>query len=114
MICRSIAHFAAAEGQLKVIRFLSEHCDNAHFERLMNHEDRWGLSPMDEAYHYEYFHICTIVKEHLHIPNVEMHRDIPHSSESKSENKGIVRLLWKWKKAQLNIYNIPFVLYLNG
>ena len=95
---RSLAHFAAAEGQLKIIRFLSQHCDTAHFERLMNCEDRWGLSPMDEAYRHKHFDICNFIKENLPVKNIELNQDASHSPESAGGNKDMVNLLRKWKK----------------
>jgi ankyrin repeat protein len=95
---RALAHFAAAAGQLEIIRFLSEHYDIVRFKRLMDHEDRWGLSPMDEAFRHQHFHICTFVKEHLLVQNVETHQDMSHSPKSESEDKDMVHLLRKWKK----------------
>ncbi|CAF1475545.1 unnamed protein product [Didymodactylos carnosus] len=98
---RSAAHVAAVEGHIEVIRFLSQHCDSSHFERLMNREDRWGLSPMDEAYRHGHFGVCNFVKQHVLAQSDKMHSEMPHLPESESENNTIIHLLRKWKKVFL-------------
>ncbi|CAF4172060.1 unnamed protein product [Rotaria sp. Silwood2] len=95
---RTVAHVAAVKGQLQNIRFFSQHCDSSHFEWIMNREDRWGLSPIDEAYRHGHFDICSFVREHSLSHNDTTHREMPHLPESTSESNAIVRLLRKWKK----------------
>ncbi|CAF1382313.1 unnamed protein product [Rotaria sordida] len=95
---RSVAHVAAVKGQLENIRFFSQHCDSSHFKWIMNREDRWGISPIDEACRRGHSSICSFVNEHLVSQNDTTHREMPQLPESKFENNIIVRLLRKWKK----------------
>lgn len=93
---RSAAHVAAAEGRLEIIQFLFEKCQKSDFERIMNREDRWNLSPLDEAYRNGHNDICRFINDHINNDN-----QIFHSTKIEFENNITVRLLHKWKKIYL-------------
>jgi urea transporter len=61
---RSAAHVAAAEGQLLSIQFLCEH-SNLKKQDLhwINREDRWGFTPIEEAYRYGHYGVANYLKE---------------------------------------------------
>ncbi len=88
---RSAAHIAAAEGRLESIKFLSNLCQNSDFQRIMNREDRWGLSPLDEAYKNGHINITNFVKETIQTK-------ISLSTEISNQNNSIINLFRKWKK----------------
>ncbi|CAF3954511.1 unnamed protein product [Adineta steineri] len=95
---RSIAHFAATQGKIDIIYFLHKYCSTDQFKQLMNRQDRWGLSPIDEAYRHQHFNISTYFKEHLFDQNNQTERGMTHRSNTESETNDIVHLLQKWKK----------------
>lgn len=95
---RSAAHVAATEGRLEIIQFLSQKCQNSDFKRIMNREDRWSLSPLDEAYRNGHINICNYYNDYLQNHMNEIEQPIMNSVEKEYEKNEIPRLLHKWKK----------------
>ena len=98
---RSAAHAAAAEGRLESIQCLSEQCKPTEFRQMMNREDRWGLSPLDEAFRNGHLHICRFVDEYLsNFPEKEF-KKLDYAIQLDLNDNITVRLLHKWKKSFL-------------
>ncbi|CAF2106442.1 unnamed protein product [Rotaria magnacalcarata] len=95
---RSAAHVAASEGRLEIIRFLSQQCKLCDFRRIMNREDRWGLSPLDEAYRNGHIDICNFINEKLSTQTDEVYKTIANSKEISYGYNVTYRLLRKWRK----------------
>ena len=95
---RSAAHVAAAEGRIEIIRFLFEQCQSCDFERIMNREDRWNLSPLDEAYHHRHLDICNFVTEKRTGQTNQVDQKTFHCDDKQTEEHPTIFLLRKWKK----------------
>ena len=95
---RSAAHVAAAEGRLRSIQFLARRCSRAHFRRMMNREDRWGVSPLDEACRHQHFEIYQFMKTQMLIDNDESDTEEQPSSQPDAQQGNIVTALRKWNK----------------
>lgn len=94
---RSVGHVAAAEGRIETIRFLSKQYQFDDFQRMMNREDRWGLSPLDEVYRHRYLNIIQFFKEYLIIHSSEINTNLIENL-FESNNNNIIHSLRKWKK----------------
>ncbi|CAF1123463.1 unnamed protein product [Rotaria sordida] len=95
---RTAAHVAAAEGRLETIRFLSQQCQSSDFERIMNREDRWHITPLDEAYRNGHLDICNFVNEIIPTQTKETYEKIFDSDDIESEDHATVCLFQKWRK----------------
>ena len=47
------------------MNFLSTLCSKDDFQRILNREDRWGLSPLDEIYRHKHEHIIHFLNQYL-------------------------------------------------
>ncbi|CAF1257136.1 unnamed protein product [Didymodactylos carnosus] len=95
---RSAAHVAAAEGQLQSIQFLRDHSHSKNQDlSWMSREDRWGFSPVEEAYRYGHYEVANYL-----IECVKKVRTVtPSETDSRrrlSVTKPAVRSMRKWKK----------------
>jgi ankyrin repeat protein len=95
---RSAAHVAAVEGKIETIRFLSQQCTNQQFQNIINREDRWGLSPLDEAYRNGHTHITQFINENKKNQSNEIDTNISKPKEIQIVDNIIVQLLRKWRK----------------
>ncbi|KAL7479292.1 hypothetical protein ACHAW6_005027 [Cyclotella cf. meneghiniana] len=55
---RSPLHLASSEGHLEIVKYLLEH------GARINRSDRWGNSPMDDAYRHKHFHVMEHLRNH--------------------------------------------------
>lgn len=55
---RSPLHLAASEGHLDLVKCLIEH------GARINRSDRWGHSPIDDAYRHRHFAVMEYLREH--------------------------------------------------
>jgi ankyrin repeat protein len=94
---RSAAHVAAAEGQLVSIQFLCEHSNskkqNLHW---MNREDRWGRTPIEEAYHHRHYAVADYLRERKMTSSKSILSEID-PNQLVTTNL-IVATMSKWKK----------------
>jgi ankyrin repeat protein len=94
---RSAAHVAAAEGQLVSIQFLCKHSYSKRKDlRWINREDRWGFTPIEEAYRYGHYEVANYLKEN-------QVNESTVTSQKTDQNtlitpKPIVITIRKWKK----------------
>ena len=95
---RSAAHVAAAEGRIEIIRFLFEQCQSCEFERIMSREDRWNLSPLDEAYRHRCIDICNFVTEKRTGETNQVDQKTFQLNDKQTEENLIISLLRKWRK----------------
>lgn len=86
----SILHNAVKQGQLERIRFLSQFLSREEFLNLLNKEDRWGLSPVDYAFHLKHFHLIEFFNS---LENLQYEMQC-----SSTICKKFVEELNKWKK----------------
>ncbi|CAF1587390.1 unnamed protein product [Adineta ricciae] len=86
---RSIAHVAAVDGRLETIEFLAKLTEKSRFEEIVLREDRWGVTPLDEAYRNRHFHVCDFILNNI---DRQLQRPVKHY-----ENK-VVDLVHKWHK----------------
>ncbi|CAF1428550.1 unnamed protein product [Adineta ricciae] len=99
---RSAAHIAAAEGQLSSIQFLCKHSlvkkQDLHW---INQEDRWGFTPIEEAYRYGHNQVAEYLKEYQSkeskLPLSTTTTGISSDLSSKS-TKTFIDSVKKWKK----------------
>ncbi len=94
---RSAAHVAAAEGQLFSIQFLCEHCISKKQDlHWMNREDRWGRTPVEEAYRHGHYEVANYLRERK--PKVlEVISSETDQSTLSTENT-VVTSMNRWKK----------------
>ena len=91
----SILHNAAKQGQLETISFLFNYYSNEEFIKLINKEDRWGLTPIDYAFIFKHFHLIQYFNQIDHFQSqIESSSSIPNSIY-------FVEQLNKWKKIYL-------------
>ena len=98
---RSAAHVAAAEGRLETLKFLSEKCQASDLERIMNREDRWGISPLDEAYRNGHLHISNFINQYRSKQSNPVPSEAFNATQTESDSNAIVRALRKWNKVYL-------------
>ncbi len=94
---RSAAHVAAAEGQLLSIQHLCEYCHSKKQDLYwMNREDRWGRTPIEEAYRHGHYEVANYLKERK---TKDPKFISPESGKKQSLPKeNFVILMHKWKK----------------
>ncbi|CAF0737687.1 unnamed protein product [Adineta steineri] len=49
-------HVAAANGNLEIIKFLSEISSKDHFQQILLRQDRWDFYPIDAARENHFYH----------------------------------------------------------
>jgi urea transporter len=98
---RSITHIAAANGQLETIRLLSEQCPATDLKRMIDGEDRWGVSALDEAYRNEHQHIVKFFNDLKRNRADDVRCQASNSIGHELEVDATVRLVRKWKKILL-------------
>ena len=98
---RSAAHVAAAEGQLETMRFLCEQCQAADLERIFNREDRWGISPLDEAYRNGHLDIAHFINQYRSNQIDPIPKATANAMDAEFESNAIVCALRKWNKVYL-------------
>ncbi|CAF3922058.1 unnamed protein product, partial [Rotaria sordida] len=92
---RSALHVAAAEGQLSSIQFLCEYLYRKHQDlSWIKREDRWGFSPIEEAYHYGHYKVANYLIECIK----NNHNVILSNSRQNFKNKPIIISMRRWKK----------------
>ncbi|CAF0951988.1 unnamed protein product [Rotaria sp. Silwood1] len=92
---RSAAHVAAAEGQLCSIQFLCEYLYAKNQDlSWIKREDRWGFSPIEEAYHYGHYDVANYLIECIKSnPNL-----ISSNPKQNFKIKPAVISMRQWKK----------------
>jgi ankyrin repeat protein len=94
---RSAAHIAAAEGQLMSIRFLYDYCYSKNQDlHWLNKEDRWGCTPIEEAYHRGHYDIANYLKERIIKYSESVSIDIDENQSPMK--KKVMNSMRKWKK----------------
>ncbi|CAF4359786.1 unnamed protein product [Rotaria sp. Silwood2] len=92
---RSAAHVAAAEGQLSSIEFLCEYSYRKNQDlSWIKREDRWGFSPIEEAYHYGHYEVANYL-----IERIKNNQNLILSNPKQNfKIKPIVISMRQWKK----------------
>ncbi|UJR20485.1 hypothetical protein I4U23_023613 [Adineta vaga] len=86
---RSIAHVAASDGRLETIEFIAKFTEKTRFQQIMLKEDRWGITPLDDAYRNRHFQVCNFIMENI---------DKEFQRTTEENEHEIVSLLHKWYK----------------
>jgi len=94
---RSAAHVAAAEGQLVSIQFLYDYCFSKKKDlHWMNREDRWGRTPIEEAYRHGHYGVANYLHTHKAKKSEPISPETNQSSLSTANN--IMCSIRKWQK----------------
>ena len=94
---RSAAHVAAAEGQLISVRFLYDYCYSKNFHlNWINREDRWGRTPIEEAFRREHYHVVSYLQERIQVRTQSIVSDGETNQLSNTEK--FVISFNKWRK----------------
>lgn len=73
---RTPLHLAAAEGQANAVRFFIEEAGRKGARISLNPKDRWGGTPLDDAYLHRHESIITLLEQAgAHRGQVQGHRD---------------------------------------
>ncbi|CAF1443563.1 unnamed protein product [Adineta steineri] len=94
---RSAAHVAAAEGQLASIQFL---CKNSQTKKQnlhwINREDRWGFTPIEEAYRYGHYELANFLRENQSKDSTFI--SIENNQDTSLTTNDFVISIKKWRK----------------
>jgi ankyrin repeat protein len=94
---RSAAHVAAAEGQLISIKFLCDYCYSKNQDlNWMSREDRWGCTPIEEAYRHRHYQVADYLKQRKMKRQEFILTETDQNSLSTVDT--IVTYMNKWKK----------------
>lgn len=95
---RTAAHVAAASGQLESLKFLAKYCTERGFQLMMNREDRWCNSALDEAHNHGYKNITDFYYQYISEMNVTLDINENESSEGNFEQNKPFHIFSKLKK----------------
>ena len=60
---RTPLHLAAAEGRAHVVQFFIEQMQNQEARIDLNPQDRWGGTPLNDAYNHEHAHVIDMLEQ---------------------------------------------------